>query len=153
MSIPWTVQTVWGTPIFGISLAKLHWEKNFFVNKSGKVAVRSVIWMGKCYSCLTGEENQGGKALTLKEKPLGKRYGGVRFQSFCFCTKLHQAGSPVRDEVALVAGTALQHLHSLWIHLGHSFIDFLTVDSWGSLAVWKSDSHFACSQTEAQVSS
>lgn len=111
------------------------------MNKSGKVAVRSVIWMGKCCSCLTGEENQGGKALTLKEKLLRKRYGGVRFQSFCFCTKLHQAVSFIRDEAALVAGTVLQHLHSLWIHLGHSFIDFLTVDSWGSLAVWKSDSH------------
>lgn len=110
MSIPWSVQTVWGTPIYGISLAKLHWEKIFFVNKSGKIAVRSVIWMGKC---LTGEKNQGGKNLTLKEKLLRKCYGGVRFQSSCFCTKVHQAVDPIRDEDTLVAGTALQHLHSL----------------------------------------
>lgn len=69
--------------------------------------------MGKCFSRLTGEKNQGGKTLTLQEKLLRKCYDAVRFQSFCFCTKLHQAVNPIREKVALVTGTALQHLHSL----------------------------------------
>lgn len=149
MSIPWTLQMVWGTPyLWHLSSQTSLGKEIFFGNKSGKIAVRAIIWMGKCFSCLTGEKNQGGKTLTLQEKLLRKCYGAVRFQSFCFCTKLHQAVNPIREKVALVAGTALQHLHSLWIHLGHRFIDFLIVDSWGSLAVWRSDSHSPCTQPD-----
>lgn len=135
---------VWGTPYLCHLGSQTSLGREFsFVNKSGKIAVRPIIWMGKCYSCLTGGNNQGGKTLTLQEAAW-EALQCSQISVFVSAQNYFRQSIPLEMKLHWL----LQHLHSLWIPLGHRFIDFLIVDSWGPLAGWKSDSHSPCTQPD-----